>query len=373
MANIFVSVSAVLMILYPLLFYAIFLARFTAGFGHGLAYVTVVHHFGEICDQRVRGRVGTSLHLFLLKGGFISGPAIMEFLSLQNRMDPNRFLGMFSFGFSFVAILMTIVFYKESPVTLIESGRESDAIKTMILLRGETEETSEITKSFKELKAMVVQDKLSKSSIFEGGNLRPLTIVLLLRVAFVLSFNHALKNFHIYITHNSKNFIDYSFVLNLVHTLTTVAVMFTIDAGKRKHFFLSSSATSVILGVFGSFRTTEYANSDLLVFIMFVLFELFSAIGLGLTAHIYSTEAFPTVKKSASIAITSIFEFVLQIVFIVWLENPIFIYSFDVTLLLTCGFLMSIVSSSLFFFLPETDKISIVQARTKFSKLNISG
>lgn len=366
-ASSLVVISAVLLIALPQFFWAIFFARFIAGIGHGLAYVIAVQYFGEICDAQIRGQVGATMHLFLLKGGIISGVFVINFFSVEGRMDPNRFLGIASLCLSCIAIYMTLRFHKESIVTLIESGRDAEAIQTMILMRGQAKETTEIRENFNELKMMIAEDKHNKSGIFAKENLRPLLTVVFLRIAFVCSFNYALKYAHNYMTHNS-NSINYTFVLNFIHTLTVFVVRFTIDSGRRKHFLLSSCGTSVVMIIFGSLRISAYANAEFLVFIMFVLIELFSAIGLGLLTHIYSTEAFTTARKSASIAFTSTIEFILQILFIFWVDKKIYFYSFDVTLLSTCGLILMIISIYLFFNLPETKSVSIRKTRSKFLK-----
>lgn len=251
---------------------------------------------------------------------------------------------------------------------LIQTGRDNQALKTLMLLRGETDETPETMESFNEYKMMVAEDKYIDSGIFSDGNSKPLLSVLCLRVCFVLTFNYALKYIHIFMTHNSSSGIDYTFILNLVHTSTTVAVLFTIDKGRRLHFLISGCGSSVVLITFGFQRLSVYANTDLLIFIMFVLLEFFSAIGLGLTAHIYSTEAFPTAKKPASIAFTSICEFCMQIFFIVWVDNKLNPNIFDIVLLLSSGFILVALTVYLFFSLPETRLLSIRRAKIKFSQ-----
>lgn len=354
------------MISLPEYFYAVFFARFVAGIGHGLAYVVLVQHFGEICEEKYRGRLGTSLHLFFLKGGIISGSMVINFFSVEGRMDPNRFLGIMSLFLSCIAILMVLIFYKESIVTLIEMGREDEAIKTMLVLRRQTEETPESKESFNQMKMMVAEDKHNNSNIFSEENLKALLVVTLLRIAFVFTFNYALKYIHIYMTHNSKSGIDYTFILNTIHTASTFAVLFTIDKGRRKHFLISACGTAATLIVFGSLRVSIYKDSEILVFVMFVLFEFFSAIGLGLTAHIYSTEAFATSKKPGSIAFTSIIEQCFQIGFIAWVSNQRYSHLFDVILLFTSGFVLTMITIYLFFALPETKNVSIRKARSRF-------
>ena len=367
MANSLVGFGAILMISIPQSFYAIFFARFVAGIGHGLAYVAVVQHFGEICDRQMRGRLGTSLHLFILKGGIISGSLVIRFFSAQSRMDPNRFLGIFSLCLSCIAMLMTLVFFKESIVTLVQQKKENEAVEMLVLLRGQSKETPEITAEVNEIKMMLAEDKHKSSDIFSDGNLKPLLIVTLLRIAFVLSFNYGLKYIHVVMTHKSKSGTDYTFILNLIHTFVVVFVMFTIDNGLRRNYFMVSAVgTSLILIVFGCLRASMYADLDLLVFIMFVCFEFFSAIGLGLTAHIYSTEAFATPKKSASIAFSSIIEHICQIAFLIWVDNQIYSNSFDIILLIFSGSVLGAITIYLFLYLPETRSLSICETKNKF-------
>lgn len=360
------AISATILIAAPGYYFAVFFARLIAGVGHGLGYVTLVKHFGEICEDRVRGRIGTSLHLFILKGGIISGSALMQFFSTGQRMDPNRFLGICSLSLSLIAILMTLTFYKESILTLLEEGRDDEAIETLLVLRGLKEETPQVTETVEEFKAMITEDKDKSAGIFQDGNVKPLIVVTLLRVAFVLTFNYALRHIHILATDASHSGFDYMFILNIVHTATTFVIMFTIDHGRRKHFIVSATGATIILIAFGAFRITTYANTDLFVFIMFVTLQLFAAIALGPTAHIYATEAFPAAKKAASIAFTSIAEHFTHILLIVIVVKQGSSESFDVFLLSTSGTLLGVITCFLIFNLPETTNISIRQAKNKF-------
>lgn len=368
-SNVLVAISAIIMISSPGNYFALFFARLTAGVAHGIAYVTVVKHFGEICDNGLRGRIGTSLHLFMLKGGIISGSALMHFFSTGGRMDPNRFLGICSLSLSVIAILMTLTFYKESILTLVEEGRHEEAIETLMILRGKKEETPEIISSIEEFEAMIAEDKDKGSGIFQDGNARPLIVVTLLRIAFVLTFNYSLKHIHLSMIHTSSPEFDYTFVLNIVHTLSTFVVMFTIDNGRRKHFFLSATGTALIFIAFGAFRTTSFANDSYLVFTMLVALQLFAAIALGPTAHIYSTEAFSVSKKASSIAFTSILEYFTQILLIILVVKQGSSKHFDAILLLSSGIVLSAIKGYLIFNLPETKNLSIRETKNKFMPL----
>lgn len=352
----------------PQYFYAVFFSRLVAGVAHGLAYVVVIHHFGEIASDNQRGRLGTAIHLFTLKGGIISGTAVIKFFSQEGRMDVNRFLGIVSLTLSVIAVLITIFLYIESPLRLIEHGEYEEALGAIMILRKEQVETPETLKCFCEIKTMALEDKRGNSNIFTEGNVHPLIVVLMLRIAFVLTFNYGLKQVHITTTKSSINGIDYTFILNLIHTLTVVIVMFTIDKGRRKHFFISAVGTSLIFILLGHLRWSEFTDSNWVIFVAFAAFELFSAMAMGLTANIYSTEAFATAKKARSIAFTSIIEQLLQIVMIIVAVNYSNAYWFDAALMLSSGIILAMIGVYLYQNLPETRNLSIRETRNEFLK-----
>lgn len=369
--------SSLMLVAVPQFYYSVFFGRLIAGVGCGFGYVAVnrfdfsilkiclnfhrfqlIQHFGEIAIDSQRGRIGTSIHLFNLKGGIVSGSAVIRFFAVEGRMDVNRFLGIFSLIFSLLAIATTIAFYKESPLQLIREGKEVEALRTMLILSGRVEETAEITKSLDDCKAMVQEERHLSAGVFEGRNIKPLVIVFLLKFAFVLTFNYALKSILHARTRNSN--IDYTFVLNLVHTSTVLFMLFTIDKGRRIHFLISGFGTSLILIVFGVLRANI---SGFLVFIVLVAFELFSALGIGLTAVTYSTEIFCSPKKPGSIAFTGILESCLQILFVFMTEN---FNAFDAVLLLFSGSILGLITTFALYKLPETANISIREAQNKF-------
>lgn len=333
---------------------------------HGLAYIHLIQHYGEICSDYERGRIGTAIHLFLLKGGVISSSTVIKFFTLEGRMDVNRFLGLCSLFLTVIAILMCLEFYQESPAHLIRRGKVERALQTLMHLRKESSETPEISEQFNKLKESVAEEKLSNTTIFCRENLNALIVVLLLRLAFVLTFNYAMKYIHFDITKSSMIWSVYKFILTLVHTFTVFFVLFTIDKGKRLHFMISATGSSIILIVLGCLRTTPLSDSGLIIFIIFIAFELFSAIGIGQTSHIYSTEAFASQRKSGSIAFTCCIEHFLQILIVLFTSLETHSSVFDVTLLLTSGITLAIVTIYLYFRLPETKNLSINEARKKF-------
>lgn len=385
--------------------------RFIAGIGYGLVYVALIQHYGEIASGSVgRGRIGTAIHLFLLKGGLISGPIVIEYFNQAHRMGANRFLGVISISLSSIAIIMTLIFYKDSPLRMILNGCDNEAREMLILLDDISIGTSgeEITtRRFNELKSIAEEDKFTSTCICSSENRQQLLAVLLLRFSFVLSYNDALKScIHITIISFNIQHIFLSdadiadangnggpktpptmFILNFIHTVAVVLAMFTIDkAGKRAYFLISGFATALILVIFGAYRATWTAESGddesgsnfhniatpsnanvVLVFTFFVTFEMFSALGLGSTANIYSTEAFRTWQQPGSVAFTCIFEHCLQILLVIARHQSMEQSSLlNVVLLLSSGVSLFAISTYLLQNLPETKQLSLYEARHSF-------
>jgi hypothetical protein len=361
-------------------FLVVFWGRFIAGVGHGITYIGLIEHYGEVTSFERRGRMGASIHLFFLKGGLLSGPVFIEFFNQeegQHYMNYNRILGITTTSICMISILMIILFYKESPIVLLRSGKDVECRNMLKLLSTTISNENKITKQFNELKCRIEEDdKFSNASIFDSENRHRLLVVVLLRFAFVLTFNYAMKKYiHVTLEHDTQqnSIVPTAFILNLVHTLTVVFALFTIDKrGKRMYFLISSFSSSIIYIILGACSVFELVSTfHNFVIAIFVAFEISSGVGLGITANIYSTEAFGTLKQAGSVAFTCIFEQSLQVIFIVWGTTNINGYSsalLNVILLLSSGSVLLAISIYMFLYLPlETKHLSLREARNSFN------
>lgn len=352
---------------FPESFYMVTMARFIGGIGHGLAYVILVQHFGEICEDKVRGKTGTLIHLFILHGGLMSSSSLIKLLLQYDfLMDPNKFLGLHIFFYNIVAAVVVYFFYKESIVTLIQSGKDETAIRTMMIIRKETDETPEITETFNEIKKMVDEDRKKNPGIFSEGNFKPLMIVTLLRVAYVLTFNYSQKYLDIFMERHVHLGIDLGFIVTGISPTGCMIAMYMIEEGRRRQFLLSACGTLIVIITFGTVQASVSADYDIFNLLMIIVFKLLSTLGLGLLTHIYSSEAFALPKKTASIAFTSIIESFLQIVLIICISENIYSSAFDLIFLFTIAGVLTSIIVFMFFKLPETKLLSLRAARKKF-------
>ena len=364
-SNIMVGIGAILLITLPDNRYAVIFGRFFSGIGHGLAYTAVLQHLADNSINHRRGLHGATIYLFMFSGIIIGNVSLPS-------MDTTRFVGVVSASITLFSLLLTLVLYKESIVTLIEKGHDEEAINVMVRLRSESNDTREIRNDFVEMKAMVMEDAIKNTKIFKEGNLTPLIQIVLLRIAFVMSFNLPLNTIRLSMIHNlsSAENSSYRLLIAAVYTIVGLVVLFTIDNGRRPHFLTSAGGASLLLiiqGVLFAFVDDIYNSISLA---LLIIYQIFCGIGLGLTSDVYSSEAFRSIKRPASIAFTSILENVLQIMFVILNEHLKRTTISDIIVLLVCGSVIGLITTYFYFTLPETNNMSIRQTRDKFLKIN---
>ena len=364
-SNFMVGIGAILLITLPDYLYAVIFGRFFSGIGHGLAYTAVLIHLADNSINHRRGLNGATIYLFMFIGiviGNVSFPT----------MDTTCFVGVVSASITLFSLLLILVLYKESVVTLMDKGHDVEAINVMVRLRSESNDTREIRNDFVELKAMVMEDAIKNTKIFKDGNLTPLIQIVLLRIAFVMSFNLPLNTIRLSMIQNlsAAENSSYRLLIASVYTIVGFVVLFTIDNGRRPHFLTSAGGASIILiiqGVLFAFVDDIY-NSISLALLIF--YQIFCGFGLGLTSDVYSSEAFRSIKRPASIAFTSILENVLQIMFVILADNLKRTTISDIIVLIICGIVIGLITTYFYFTLPETNNMSIRQTRDKFLKIN---
>ncbi|CAO1436498.1 unnamed protein product [Diamesa serratosioi] len=364
-SNIMVGIGAILLITLPDYLYAVIFGRFFSGIGHGLAYTAVLIHLADNSINHRRGLHGATIYLFIFSGIIIGNVSFTT-------MDSTRFVGVVSAAITLFSLLHILLLYKESVVTLIEKGHDEEAINVMVSLRSESNDTREIRNDFVEMKAMVTEDAVKTTQIFKDGNLTPLIQMLLLRIAFVMSFNLPLNTIRLSMIHNLSAIENstYRLLIASVYTIVGLVVLFTIDNGRRPHFLASAGGASLLLiiqGVLFAFVDDIYNSISLA---LLIIYQIFCGIGLGLTSDVYSSEAFRSIKRPASIAFTSILENVLQIMFVILADNLIRTSISDIIVLLVCGTVIGLITTYFYFTLPETNNMSIRQTRDTFLKIN---
>lgn len=370
LSNFLLLFSSGALIAYPVDFYVVVFTRYFAGIAHGLCYVTIISHLSENCTKWIRAMHASANFLFLNIGLVISLPAIIAYANGKLDVHPLRVNGIVCCVISIIAIYFTIKFSKESVIDLINAGHDIKALRTMQYLRCENFETTCIRDDFDDMKMMILEDKtIDSSSIITDSNLKPLMLTLLLKVAFVLSFNNSLNVIRLNV-HFANDFILVCTLLPRV--LIGFIVIYTIEHGRRIHFITSSTLTAIVIIILGFLKLFQL-QYNLIDLILFIIYEIAVSLGVGSVSCVYDSEAFRTIKKTKSIAFTSIIEQILQIIFIlltIFIFNDasrVFELKFSEEIFLfSSAALLIVITIYMFYHIPETKAVSIRRTRNMF-------
>ena len=331
---------------------------------YGIVYLTVLIHAGEVSVPRMRGLVVSLVHFCLFIGVFMMSSGLLPVHATKiHAVDPTKTMGTSGLICIVTGVLIAILLNRESPVFLIKKYRDDDAIKSMISLRTESHETTDIRQDFHEFKLMVMEDARSNLNIFDKQNRWPLFMILLLKIGFVASFNLPLNI--VWLESVETDLYDgitdpSGMYLSGTRWVVMMVMMFLVDFKRIKFYTISTGALSVI--IFIIIMADESKHIIKINECLGFVFQAFSGIAVGMMADIYSTEAFNTRKKPLSITFLSILEFGLQIVFVV-----IFFYfeRLYFETLIVCASILAL--GLLVYFIPDTSNMSLRNARMKFN------
>lgn len=364
-------VSCILLIVKPDHLVVVAFARTLLGLAHGMAYLIYPIHGGETSIKELRGMnvsaVGYCLMIGALTFGCVSPGATYGW------MDPNRLIGILGLVYTVLGGLLSQFLTYESPVFLLQRGRDAEAVKSMMKLRNESTETWEIRNDLTEFRTMLEEDEQGSRSIFKDGNLRPLILLSLCKVASVLSFNMALNLVRLRLLDQLFGMEQYSMaavIILLVRITMGTIILFVIDRfGRRATMVTSTFGSGFILVILGIiYLANDSFNRDIGIAIM-LAYEVVASLGVTFVPDAYCSEAFSTKKKAASIGVVNTVENALQIL----IACVVFSWDFASTyhyggVMLTFGVPMVLLAVAFYMKLPETTKMTIRQSRNEFSK-----
>lgn len=243
----------------------------------------------------------------------------------------------------------------------------------MIYFRAETEETPHIKSTFQDLKEMMTEDQYEvKWEIFSSANWRPLLVVVLMRISFVLSFNYGLNSSMLNKADFSNSLGDFTGMAFMgARVLSMVVAVLTIDVSRKNHL-IGNILSGVVLLILAALIFFHDMNSTVLVVFSFI-FQLATGSGLGIIANIYSAESFNTTHKPVSISLSILLEYLLQMLIYHVVFNHFVFDSLNALgmrsgILISCGVLLVAIGKGLIFYIPETAALSLREARNTFSE-----
>lgn len=338
------------------------------GFAHGYSYLTIIIHASEIMHQKLRGMIIAAFQVCILSSMIVTSSFAATMI--EESMEAFQYVGIIGLIFCILGIIFTLIFTRESPVKLMKDKKFDEAMTIMIQVRNESSETWSIRNEYNELKKMVEEDDETSKNIFENGNTRPLGLIMLLKIAFVISFNYGLNYIRLkytgsFITQEGYNFSALTFLS--IRILVLTFTMFSIEFnGRRIHFLISHAATAVLLIAFAVVVFVQPSNFTFGYVTIQFLLEVAGGIGIGVVSDVYSSEAFNSVKKTRSLCFVTSIEFVLHGVIIFTTYKVEASSTFDGIYVMASGVILMAITYLLYKSLPETSKMSIRQTRNEF-------
>lgn len=330
---------------------------FIAGCIGGFYYIALLSQIGDNVRKSIRG-FATTLYV-------IQFYAFMIILGASAWFDGKVAMLCVMIGLPLVIPLLTYFFSCESITRLIKMGREEEARQILEDFHNGALEPTMIIAEIEDKKRMVAEDYKEPTAcgfcgVLSNGNISPIIWMLLLRVLSVLTSHkifYVLSADGIY-----KGSVSYMLLaILLIKLIALFFPLYAIDRLGRKPFLAISGIGCGICALpFVCFNLNYiYIRADLLAIIT-VSMQIFIALGIEPTKHIYSVEAFPLSKRNGSLAIITCFEYLCHI---------LLIYVGNVAgILIASPFLIILLTLLLTAKLPETKFVGLRKCRLAFNK-----
>lgn len=354
--------------------------RFLAGLANGLAYLPVITQASENAVNQIRGVILRGIGYVLAFSLFIAGFTTNG--TIENDIYSECIMGCLNFFYSVIALgLAPLLTIESAPYILKQTNdgrtvaqREALVIATMVKLRSEKGETPKIRHDFIEMKHQLNEDQLDSRHPFSSNNIRPLLIVIGVRVLSVcaknLPFTLLIMGYFNNLI-NSNNISMYMlFLLLSCRFIFGMITMFFIDKFERKKYlYICSFLCGVLL--FSTCIIVSSSNEDMFqahtLSYGIIIFFVFASMSIDCVGHVQTSEAFSYATKSWSIAIATGIEHVVHMVFII-----VFKLQYDVYAFALIAFGLMIMGLSTLLTVPaKTKGLSLRQTRDIYRKVKL--
>ena len=275
------AVGGWLFITYAGSFGSILTGRILTGFATGCGTVVVPAYVGEVCEPRIRGAMGASLHFLGTIGVLIS--------YIIGKYAHWNFLAMACTCFASVWPVLVCLIH-ESPVWLLEHGRDSQALEALTWLRGRHADVGGEMKALR--KQVELDGDMKKASVLDlvnPDNLRQFVMAMMVMVMQQLSGISAVTFYTTDIFEDAGSSIEPSLatiICGLVQMMSTFAAVVLVDRLGRKVLLLLSNAISgacmLAIGVYFQMQSDGTAdNLGWLPLVSLMLCLFAHSIGLG--------------------------------------------------------------------------------------------
>lgn len=359
--------------------------RFLGGLSFGIAYVTVITHAAENAVNQIRGVILRCVGYVLSLSLFIAGATTYETAGEEIGTDINSefMMGYVNLFYSILALVLAPLLTIESAPFLLRrisdgysvSQREAFVIAVMAKLRDEAGETPKIRHDFTEMKHQLNEDEMNSKNVLSQKNLRPLFIVIGVRVLSVCAKN--LPFTILIMSYFNHELRSQTFSVNLLCVLLTcrfifgMITMFFIDKFECKTFlYISSIFCGFLLFVTCLVRSENVFGAQPVRILNYgiIIFFVFASMSIDCVGHVQTSEAFSYATKLWSIAIATGIEHIVHLLFII-----IFKLEYNVTVFIIISIGLTLLGLSTLLTVPaKTKGLSLRQTRDIYRKLEFA-
>lgn len=335
------------------------LTRFVAGSCFGFVYITTLAHIADNVPKHKRGFVSTKLAMTSSIVGFAvsithegsSGyvpPSIRDLIVVYT--TDYTWIMILTIILTFCLTLSMTLTETNEPFTWYLKSGKIDEIQSALKLKWSGQmQPNDIQYEFDERVKMMSDYHQSDTcffSIFTNGNLKPILLMLSLRMINVLVFFV-----------QGLCFDQYHYSYHLAYVLACSAIGYRLDIWQKKYFLLFGVLPGLLIATY----LKRFLAGELAAGYFVVVFFGFEPL-----IHVYSAEAFPWNKRNASLAFVTCLECIFSGFF--WYGIRKFKDHLPDQLIWWNAGIICVVSMCLVLVVPETKQQSIRQCPANFNK-----
>ncbi|XP_054015402.1 facilitated trehalose transporter Tret1-like [Hylaeus anthracinus] len=290
--------------------YILYIARFIAGIGTGMVYVTCPMYIGEIADKQIRGSLGSFIKLMVTFGELYSH-VIGPFVSYET--------------LAYSCILIPIIFFltficmPESPYYLLMKNREVDAMKNLGLLKRYATQ-DQLQEDIEQMQKTVIRDLNDKGHFWDlfntPGNRRAVLIGFGLQAVLQFSGLAAIESYtqEIFEAAGDTTLLAavVVIILSVLQLVAGMGAAALVDKlGRRPLLLFTTLLDGLTLTITGAFYFLKYqmfvdmSNVGWILHTSVIFYEIFVALGLNPLSYMMLGELFPTNVKGFAVSLAN--------------------------------------------------------------------
>lgn len=301
-------------------YYGLVIGRVLSGLGFGSTYLSFIMYGSEISSPKVRAQLIYLLHFFFTAG--------IAFYSLWHVDDDavNIITGTIGLSFSLLSAFLGYFRIQPSHIQLLYNNSDAAALQKFQHFQRDHKHNPHM--EVNEMKLFLNEEGKRSLNLFSKHNMMCLFLVIMAKVGYLAIWNstHVLIR-SLFLSFDFEGYMQYSYLSMVAVRLVGSAVgFFILDRISRKlQFAISAFAAAALMFAFGIILQLYTKHYVLYIPPTVVLLPLEFFVGLGIShlSDLLKSEIFPLREKRDSIAISIVFEEIIQITFIIISFNSV--------------------------------------------------